>query len=118
MIKKRINSRTKGHAFERKLAKLFVELGWVRCKTSRSESRNRDDEKVDLCYTAPFNIQAKSVENLGSIHKVLAVMPVEEENMNLVWHKKNNQGSIVAMSEKDFLHILSLLIKSGEVKPS
>jgi hypothetical protein len=113
----KINTRAKGHTFERKLMKVFIDLGWTNCKTSRNESRARDDQKVDLCHTSPFNIQAKAVEKLGSIHSILAVMPDEKDNFNLVWHKKNNQGSIVAMSEKDFLRILNLLIESGKINP-
>jgi hypothetical protein len=113
-----VNGRNKGHAFERKLMKLFQSLGWLKCRTSRNESRARDDEKVDLCHTAPFNIQAKAVEKLGSLHEVLSSMPREKDNFNLVWHKRNNKGSVVAMTEDDFLKILNMLIESGQVKPT
>lgn len=116
--KKKAQGRPKGHGFERTLMNLFIRLGWTRCKTSRSESRNRDDLKVDLCFSEPFNVQAKAVENLGSPHKFLAEMPKEEGMINLVWHKKNHQGSIVAMTEKDFLTLLDMLIKSGSIIPS
>ena len=116
--KKRVKGRPKGHGLERKIQKLFYSLGWIRCKTSRAESRNRDDQKVDLCYTEPFNVQAKAVEAMGSPHKALAEMPKEEGQFNLVWHKKNHQGSIVAMSEADFLRLLNLLIESGAVTPT
>ena len=117
-VKRKVNGRAKGHTFERKLAKLFVEMGWTKCRTSRNESRARDDEKVDLCNTVPFNIQAKAVEKLGSMHDILASMPKEEGNYNIVWHKRNNKGSVVSMTEKDFLKLLNLLIENGIVEPA
>lgn len=114
----KINARAKGHTFERKLMKMFQELGWTKCRTSRNESRARDDQKVDLCHTAPFNIQAKAVEKLGSMHDILSSMPKEPDNFNIVWHKRNNKGSVVSMSESDFLKILNLLITNDIVKPT
>ena len=54
-----INSRTKGHSFERWLADMYRKLGFEFCKTSRAESKTLDNCKVDL-YGIPFNVQAKS----------------------------------------------------------
>lgn len=56
--KKRINSRTKGHTFERELVNIFKNLGFEHCKTSRYASRILDDSKVDLA-NIPLNVQAK-----------------------------------------------------------
>lgn len=114
----KINARAKGHAFERKLMNLFRELGWEGCKTSRNESKSMDDKGVDLCGTEPFYIQAKAVEKLGSYHTVLDKMPKEAGKINLLWHKKNNQGSIVSMGEDDFLELLKLMIEKEIVKPT
>jgi translation elongation factor EF-Ts len=96
-----VNGRQKGHAFERRLAQTFREKGWEKCLTSRLESKLRDDEKVDLMHTEPFNIQAKAIENMGAAHKVLSEMP-DDGNMNLVFHKKNRLGVVVSMTEEDF----------------
>ena len=112
----KINTRAKGHALERRLMNLFIELGWTKCKTARNESKTTDDSGVDLCFTHPFQIQAKAVENLGALHNVLKKMPQDKDKINLVWHKKNNQGSVVGMIEEDFLKILSLLLDSGIIK--
>ena len=60
-----INPRVKGHAFELKIRDWFRELGWIKSVSSRSESKNKDDQGIDLCYTDPFNIQGKDVEKLG-----------------------------------------------------
>ena len=103
-----INPRKKGHAYERDVRDFFIKLGWPTCVTSRLESKRADDAGVDLCFTDPFNVQAKAVENLGSIHAVLDRMPVDS-NLNVVFHKKNRQGTIVAMKQHDFEKIVALL---------
>lgn len=117
-VKKKVNGRTKGHSFERKLKNLFIELGWENCKTSRNESKVRDDLKVDLCNTGCFNVQAKAVEKLGSLHTILDSMPDEEGKHNVVFHKKNRQGTIVAMKEEDFFDIVRKMIKAGIIIPA
>ena len=112
----RINVREKGHKLERYIAQLFRQLGFTECLTSRLESKRQDDLGIDLCYTGPFQIQAKAQENLGSSHKYLAMMPQKKGKYNLVWHKKNYQGSVVSMTEEDFVTIVKLMIKHGIIK--
>lgn len=102
---------------ERRLVQLFRELGYSRCLTSRLESKARDYAKVDLCHTGIWNVQSKAVEGMGSAHSVLASMPEEAGQINVVFHKKSRQGTIVSMTEEDFVDIVKLLIKSGAIKP-
>ena len=100
------NSRLKGHNYERELAKTFREKGWVYCKTAREASGKLvDDSGRDLIDTEPFNIQAKNVETLGSAHNTLAKMPIDGR-INVVFHRRNRKGVIVALSEEDFWKIL------------
>lgn len=114
----KINARAKGHAYERKIAHLFQELGWADCCSSRSENRRLDACGVDLCHTDPFYIQAKAVEKLGSYHDILARMPEMKDKFNLIFHKRNHKGTIVAMSEEDFFAILELLVKARVINPA
>lgn len=111
-----LNARKKGHSYELQIRDFFRELGWTKSVSSRSESKNKDDQGIDLCYTDPFNIQAKAVEKLGSIHDILERMP-KDENYNLVFHKKNRKGTIVAMTIEDFKEILEMLINNQIIKP-
>ena len=97
----KINARKKGHAYELVVRDFFKDLGFTECVSSRSESKNLDDKGVDLVYTGPFWVQCKAVENLGSIHNILAKMP-KDNKMNVVFHKKNRQGTIVAMEIETF----------------
>jgi hypothetical protein len=105
------SSRVKGHTFERDMAEHFRKLGFVKCKTSRYESKMLDDQCVDLTHTNPFNIQCKAVEKLGSMHDVLASMPADT-NMNVVLHKRSRKGTIVAMTLEDFTEIVQMLISN------
>ncbi len=113
----KIDSRAKGHAYERQLVKLFKELGWTDCVSSRSESKNTDDAGVDLCYTYPLQIQAKAWETAPSYHTVLDKMPKRSDLYNCIFHKRNHKGSVVVMSEEDFISLLKLLINTGSIKP-
>ena len=109
-------NRNKGHSFERKIAQLFRNLGW-NCTTSRYSSKELDDQKIDLCGTDPFVVQAKAVERLGTLHSVLAEMPEEKGKYNVVFHKLNRKGTIVAMAQDDFIELLEMLIGNGIIKP-
>lgn len=104
----KINARKKGHAYELQIIDWCKKLGWEQAVSARSESKRTDDKGVDICYTDPFNFQCKAVENLGSIHKVLKAMP-NESNYNVVLHKRNRQGTIVAMTLEDFTELISML---------
>jgi hypothetical protein len=107
------SARQKGHTYELQIRDFFKDLGWDKAVSSRSESKNKDDQGIDLCFTDPFNVQCKAVENLGSIHKVLISMP-NDQNYNLIFHKRNRQGTIVAMTLEDFKEIIQML-KSNQI---
>lgn len=107
-IKKRILSKKKGNAFELYVVQKMKELGFEDACSSRSESKKRDDEKVDVCFTGNWNIQCKATEKAPNYHKVLKSMP-EDGNINVIWHKRNRQGTVVTMSEEDFLSIVKKL---------
>jgi uncharacterized short protein YbdD (DUF466 family) len=110
----KINSRTKGHAYERLLVKEFKGFGFD-TKTSRYANRELDDLKVDLVNTGFFNVQAKAVERLGSYHDILASMPQDDNNYNTIFHKRNRKGEVVVMTKEDFYDIMQMLISTGVI---
>jgi len=64
---------------------------------------------IDLTGTPGFQIQCKAVEKLSpGYHEILKTMP-QNQNKNIVIHKKNNQGCIVAMTLEDFLTLVKTL---------
>ena len=106
------SARSKGNSYERKIVRELREyLLFPDAVTSRSESKRTDDKGIDIMYTDPFNFQLKAVERLGNIHKILNGMP-NDNNYNVVIHKRNNQGEVVSMSKDDFYEILGMLIRN------
>lgn len=115
-----------GSNAERLYAKLFRELGFSFCKTSRQASRLHDDAGVDLVETTPFNVQIKAGHQRGMIpSKVLSDMkersirlfPPDNQihkNINIMIHRKpvgkgkkrNEFDDLVTMSFEDFKKLL------------
>lgn len=110
MAKKGSSARNKGHTYERKIRDEFRDLGFKDCETSRYESKKLDDAKVDLTNTGIFNVQCKAVERLGNLHDVLNSMP-DDDKLNLVFHKRNRKGDLVAMKAEDFYKLIKELKK-------
>lgn len=104
MAKNKLNARAKGHTFERKFCE-YLRIHGYEAVTSRSESRRLDDAGVDIVDNTKFYFQLKAVERMSkSYHKILKNMPLEK--IPVVIHKKNNEGTIVAMKLEDFANLL------------
>lgn len=105
-----INSKQKGNQFERHCAAILRAELWPECFTSRfMGSPWLDYNGVDLTGTPGFNIQCKAVEKLSpSYHEILSRM-LKNHNTNIVIHKKNNRGAIVAMEFTDFIKLAKRL---------
>jgi hypothetical protein len=101
-----MNSRTKGHDFERQMAERLREI-WPECFTTRFKgSLWLDHCGVDLVGTPGYNVQLKAVERLSpGVHEILEAMP-KGQNTNIVIHKRNRKGIIVAMKLEDFICIM------------
>lgn len=112
-----MNARNAGHSYERILAQELREIGFDACVTSRSESRRRDDQGVDLCHTGPLNIQAKRWKSAPSYHATLAAMPDEPGQINCIFHKRPHKGEVVVMSKADFLELAETLLTERIWKP-
>ena len=108
---KKINARAKGCGYERKLMGELREW-FPDIKTSRFASKMMDDAGVDFVNTNFFSLQAKAVEKGMNGHLVLEKMP-DDDNINVILHKKNRQGEIAIMSKKDFYAILEYFHKFG-----
>lgn len=107
------NNRTAGNNYERTLAQEYRDLGFDKAATSRYVSRERDDAKVDLCYTVPFNVQAKYTKNYPNMFSLLDEMP-KDNNFNVIHHKKNigvgkTPEEIVVLKKEDWFEIIKIL---------
>lgn len=122
-------NRTAGHNFERELAEFFRGLGFSHVVTARSESKSRDDDKIDLMNTQEgkngrfvFNVQAKNTTGHVKYAKLLAEMPNEDGVINIVMHKQTEKnssgrfiqkGKYVIMSVEDFEKMIKLYNAKG-----
>lgn len=127
---RRKNSRTKGHNYERWLAKFFREqFNYNFCKTSREASRMLDDCGVDLSGV-PYNIQAKSGYKghrpkpdlifANMTEKLSKNFPEEDpihKKLKLVFHKLDGhkpENHLVTLQFCDFIEILKVYEKYKE----
>ncbi len=101
-----MNCRTKGHSFERWCAAKLRAL-WPNVQTCRFAGNLwLDSCGVDLINTTGFNVQCKAVEKLSpGYHEILNRMP-QGKNTNIIIHKKNGKGVIVALRLEDFLTLI------------
>jgi hypothetical protein len=75
-------------------------------------SKKLDDMGVDLTNTDPFYIQCKAHERSLNLHEILERMP-QDNNYNVVIHKRNHQPPIAALHLDDFVELLKMLKRSG-----
>ena len=97
-----------GHTYERAIRLELISLGWETCMTSRYASRETDDANVDFVNTKPFQIQAKRWSHAPAYQDVLKSMP-QNENYNIVIHKKPNKGEVVVMDKATFYELIKML---------
>jgi hypothetical protein len=103
-----MNSRTKGHEFERKMAEKLREV-FPECFTTRFKgSLWLDHCGVDLVGTPGYNVQLKAMERTPAYHDILNYMP-KGQNKNLIIHKKNNRGCVAVLRLDDFIALLKEL---------
>lgn len=123
-------NRSAGHGWERELAKCFHILGFPHVVTSRSESRSRDAQGVDLVNKDerlngqfPFNVQAKNMVGHIKYAKLLSELPTETGVLNVVLHKQTEkhgarfrtQGAYAILPIADFFSLLSVIQQAGIV---
>lgn len=87
-------SRVKGHSYERLIAKELRELGFEGIVTSRSESKNADDNKQDLVDTKgvlKLGIQLKKTLNTPQYFKIREESTINNEDFILFWNKQEKK---------------------------
>lgn len=110
-----ITNKRKGSNLERALAKIFRDIGYSFCKTSRLASRLYDNCGIDL-HGIPFLVQAKNVKaaiNYGELFKeiednVKKNFPPEapEHKYPIMIFHHREKAKLVIMQEDDFLKLI------------
>lgn len=126
-------NRQAGHKWERQLAESFRSIGFAHVVTTRSESRSRDNQKVDLINEDelkngrfPFNVQAKTTTSHLSYAKLLSEMPEDRGVMNVILHKQTKKapdgvkfmetGRFAIMQLDNFLDLVKQIYESKLAK--
>lgn len=102
-------SKHKGSNFELTIIKELTELGFTGLKTSRSESKTLDSNKVDIfdsencmdCY-----IQAKHTANTPSISKINKEVGLKDKPLAIFWKVANTQNEEYVIIPKNYFYKL------------
>lgn len=109
-------SKNKGNRYEAQIAKELRELGFTGVKTSRSESKSTDDNKVDIVDTEhklPVNIQIKKTQSIPSYFKIRDESTVDPKTFAIIWNKQEKKqtnicsvGECVIVSKELFYELI------------
>ena len=111
-------SKNKGNRYELKIIKELTELGYDGLKSSRSESKSLDNDKIDIAQDRdaknelPFYVQCKCTKNTPNVQEILEACPRKNKPLVVVWNKQINKEVNMAsagefiMLEKSFFYEL------------
>jgi len=110
-------NRNAGNQYERDIVNELRKLGFETVVTSRSESRNMDNTKVDIFDPEgqfPYFIQNKVYQNYPKLNELINGKDVNKKKPLLVFHKKVEkrgtrfftEGEFVSMNKETFYNLL------------
>jgi len=82
------NNRSRGNKWELVCIQDLKPI-YPQAVSSRAESRNRDAQKVDICYTEPFNFQCKTTKGKINYDEIIKSMP--DDGINIILHKQTEK---------------------------
>ena len=96
-------SKNKGNLWEYDLIKMFKEIGYEDCVTSRGENKKLDAAKIDiLSESLPFYCQAKNLANTPPYFKISDECPLKDKPFVICWKKSDEHDKAIAMIPIDF----------------
>lgn len=106
-------SKNKGARFELEVVKALKEIGYEGCTTTRAESKNLDNSKIDIIDSEnklPTNIQCKYLLNTPNYFGIREGCPYKDKPFTVIWKKSTNDGTnskgSIAMVDLDFFYEL------------
>lgn len=94
--KNAIKSRRKGHKYELDIIHELTDLGFKGLKSSRSESRNLDNAKIDIAETEDHlscYIQCKATANTPNIEKISEECGYKDRPLAIFWKKQKSDNT-------------------------
>lgn len=120
-------SKKKGNAYELKIIKELISIGYDGLKSSRSESKALDNDKIDIAQDRdaknemPFWVQCKCTKTTPNFEQIIKDCPRKQKPMAIFWNKQINKevnmataGEYVVISKNYFYELLSQI--NGENK--
>ena len=114
-------SKRKGNTYELKIIKELIALGYDGLKSSRSESRSLDNDKIDIAQDPnatnelPFYVQCKCTKNTPQISELINNCPRKDKPLIIFWNKQINKevnmasaGEYVIIDKKSFYELIDI----------
>lgn len=117
-------NRRRGNNYELQIVKELKDLGFECVVTSRSESKSKDNDKVDIidkCGQLPFDIQIqiKKTASTPSYFKIRESSSVDNESFVIVWNKQKrakvnmvSEGEAVILDKNLFYKLIKNFLKT------
>lgn len=115
-VRSKSYSKTKGNAYEVKIAKELRNLGYEGIVTARSESKSMDDKKIDLIDTKdefPYYVQLKCTQVTPAYFQIKEACPLKDKPLILMWNKQVKKttnicsvGEVVIMPKEVFYELI------------
>lgn len=100
-------SRTKGVAYERKIAQAFKDIGYVGAKR-HLEYQVDEAHGIDLDGTGPYKVQCKKTKKYVSLNTIKEIKCNRKAgDVPVLIAGADNQPSLVVVHLEDFLEILT-----------
>lgn len=88
-------NRRKGQKYELDIIHQLTDLGFKGLKSSRSESKNLDNAKIDIAETEDklsCYIQCKATVNTPNIEAITKACPLKDRPLVIFWKKQKTEG--------------------------
>ena len=104
-------NRSKGNRYELQIIHELTNLGYKGLKSSRSESKNLDNAKIDIAETEdklPCYVQCKATANTPNIEGITDACPIKDRPLIIFWKKQksNEKQPEYVLMPKDFFYTL------------
>ena len=115
-------SRTKGANLELQICKRLAEIGFPNCVTARGESKNKDNDKIDIIDkdgNLPTNIQAKHTKVLPNYFKIKEACSDKSLPFTIIWKKSSegqqaSPGTVAIIDVEFFYKLLEIYNKDAK----
>lgn len=88
-------AKQKGNNYELKIIKELIAHGYAGLKSSRSESKNLDNDKIDIAETEdklPMYVQCKCTQKYPDVIANIKNCPRKDRPLVIFWNKQVDKG--------------------------